>query len=158
MNRWARGLAPRHRRRVERHFGVVRAQLNEKAELGRALSHPLLDVGAKVVGIVVVRRSARRGGLERLELVLHGPSVSEARRQAAAVVRREDRRHDPLHVLQDASSRRVLLLVVIALAMQGLARELAHVLRSIDEEYVMILEYEVLSRRALIRLEQLSPL
>ena len=114
-----------------------------------------MQIGAQVERIVEVGRRFRWGRIQRFELVFHEAVLAERRGQHAPVIGGQHRFDHLLHVVEDACGDRVLLQIVVALAVQRLAGEFAHVLRGVDEEHVVVLQDEIVGDRVLIGFEQL---
>ena len=155
LHRRAGVFAPADRGCIQRHVLVVGLELQQEAEARRPLAHARMQVGAQIERIVEVCRGFCRSGIQRFELVLHEAVLTERGRQNAPVIGGQHRVDHLLHVVEDARGDRVVFQIFIALAMQRLAGELAHVFRGIDEEYVVVLQDEVVGDCVLIGLEQL---
>ena len=151
MNRRAQGLRPGDHRHVQRFFVRIGPELDEKAEYCLSGFQALGQVGAEIRRISWLRFGCWE--LDRgLELVLDEPVRTESERQAAPIGTGQHAANGLGHVAQD--SRRFLVrgeIGIITPADHARLGELAHILRSIDEEDVHVLEDEVeggVSRRA----------
>ncbi len=148
-------FAPAHGGGVQRHVVVVGLELQKEAEARRSLAHARVQIGAQIERIVEVGRRSPRSRIQRFEFVLHEAVLAERRGQDAPVIGGQHRFDHFLHVIEDARGDRVVLQIFVALAVQRLAGEFAHVLRGVDEEHIVVLQDEVVGDRVLIGLEQL---
>ncbi len=137
----ALALFPAHGGPVQRHAVRVRPELEQQVEGGRAGGQAVAQVPAQEGGVFVRRRCqgipVRAAG--RDELVLHVPVRPEGVRQHTPVRGRERALDGLAHVRQDLPGEGVLLLVRRLVQL-----ELAHVPGRVDEEDVVVLEYEIL--------------
>ena len=154
LHRRAGVFAPTDRGGVQRHVLVVGLELQQEAEARRPLAHARMQIGAQIERIVEVGRRFRWDRIQRFELVFHEAVLTERRGQHAPVIGGQHRLDHLLHVVEDARGDRVVLQIVVALAVQRLAGEFAHVLRGVDEEHIVVLQDEVVGDRVLIGFEQ----